>query len=72
MLHLISFKQGLKQKQQKIRVDQSFMRVFSTLITWSNKDENSSQDYKQLFNSVLVGYEELLRQRFVLSAEAEG
>ena len=27
---------------------------------------------KQLLNSVLVGYEELLRQRFVLSAEAEG
>ncbi len=24
---------------------------------------------KQLLNSVLVGYEELLRQRFVLSAE---
>ena len=27
---------------------------------------------KQLLNSVLVGYEESLRQRFVLSAEAEG
>ena len=27
---------------------------------------------KQLLNSVLVGYEELLRPRFVLSAEAEG
>ena len=27
---------------------------------------------KQLLNSVLVGYEELLRQRFVLFSEAEG
>ena len=27
---------------------------------------------KQLLNSVLIGYEELLRHRFVLSAEAEG
>ena len=30
------------------------------------------QNTKQLLNSVLVGYKELLRPRFVLFAEAEG
>ena len=32
----------------------------------------NSKYSKQLLNSVLVGYEELLRPRFMLSAEAEG
>ena len=35
------------------------------------QNTNNFFKHKQLLNSVLVGYEELLRQRFVLSAEAE-
>ena len=42
--------------------------LYSIFKVWSHYLFN----IKQLLNSVLVGYEELLRQRFVLSAEAEG
>ena len=35
-------------------------------------DHLKDKDIKKLLNSVLTGYEELLRQRFVLSAEAKG
>ena len=41
--------------------------LYSIFKVWSHYLFN----IKQLLNSVLVGYEEL-RQRFVLSAEAEG